>query len=100
MSAEPTTGITPVPVIPFAPVYQQVIQQICNWGFEDSYISRLLKNDIPQRLQKGRGNLWIYRDTAKQIVGFGTMDVCLDYGYVTGNKYHPHIPLLAVRPDM
>ncbi len=28
------------------------------------------------------------------------MDVCLDYGYLTGDKPHPHIPLLAIRPDM
>jgi ribosomal protein S18 acetylase RimI-like enzyme len=51
-------------------------------------------------VRRGRGAIWLYRDANKEIVEFGTIDVCWDYGYVTGGRPHPHIPLLAVKPDM
>ena len=42
----------------------------------------------------------MYATANREIIGFGTIDVCWDYHYVTGGRPHPHIPLLAVRPDL
>jgi ribosomal protein S18 acetylase RimI-like enzyme len=103
MSNSQKIDVIPVPIFPVPAVVQGIIQQICSWPFEDSYIPRLLKTDIPQRMQRGKAGFWLYTDGSdpkKEVIGFGTIDVCLDYKYVTGNRYHPHIPLLACRPDM
>lgn len=51
-------------------------------------------------MRRGRAGIWLYAGTNKEIIGFGTIDVCWDYKYVTGDRPHPHIPLLAVRPDL
>ncbi len=100
MSSQKKTDVIPIPVVPLIPVVEQVIQQICCWPFEDSYIPRLFQTDIKQRVRRGRAGIWLYADVNKEIIGFGTIDVCWDYKYVTGDRPHPHIPLLAVRPDL
>jgi len=71
---------------------------ICRWPFADPYVNRLLREDVPQRARSGNGRITVYRDPAGEPVGFGTIDVCNDYGSLTGNRLHPYIPLLAVRP--
>jgi ribosomal protein S18 acetylase RimI-like enzyme len=51
-------------------------------------------------MQRGRAGIFLYTDVNREVIGFGTIDVCLDYKYLTGNRPHPHIPLIAVRPDL
>ena len=72
--------------------------EICNWSFTDSYVARLLRNDIPQR----ECGFWVYADPSNEIVGFGTLDLCRDYAALIDlpeEHFHPYIPLLAVHPD-
>ena len=74
---------------------------ICGWAFEDDYVGRLLKNDIPRRVLRGSCRVWVYENPDRQLVGFGTIDVCSDYSEsYTGGRPHPYIPLLAVEPGM
>lgn len=74
---------------------------ICGWQFSShEYVGRLLREDIPQRERFSKGRIWIYRDLSEQIVGFGTLDLCADYGDFTGGQPHPYIPLLGVNPSM
>lgn len=95
MSEKPLIPLLAVPIPLNSPVFQQ---EIGGWKFADLYVARLLQNDIPQRVKFGNGRIWAYRDSSNEIVGFGTIDVCSDYGAATGNKPHPYIPLLAVNP--
>src|SRR5206468_810787 len=74
--------------------------EICSWPFADQFVSRILREDIPQRVQFGNARIWAYQDTDNQIVGFGTIDVNKEYHYLTQGQRHPHIPLLAVKPGM
>lgn len=75
---------------------------ISNWPFDDSdsSVGRLLRTDVPDRVQFNQGRVWIYHDPDGQIVGFGTLDICLDYSEHTGGRPHPYIPLLAVNPGI
>ncbi len=75
-------------------------KEILKWTFADSYVGRLLRDDIPNRMQFGNGQTWIYRDLDGRIVGFGTIDVCEEYSEYTAGKPHPYIPLLAVNKEM
>ncbi len=88
--------------IPLTPVLTELnspeFRELCGWPFGDRYIGRLLRDDIPQRIQFGNGRIWVYREPTNQLVGFGTIDVCDDYGLFTGGQPHPYIPLLAVNP--
>jgi ribosomal protein S18 acetylase RimI-like enzyme len=91
------------PPIHLAPLLIQLdhpfVHEICRWQFEDDFVLRLLRDDIPQRVKFGRCRVWAYLDASRSIVGFGSIDVCTDYGNLTGKKPHPYIPLLAVNPD-
>lgn len=73
---------------------------ISDWPFEDSFVKRLLHEDVPQRLVSGNCRIWIYRDPNRQIVGFGTLEVCDLYVDFTNGQVHPYIPLLAVNPTI
>jgi ribosomal protein S18 acetylase RimI-like enzyme len=88
--------LTPIPInldsVEFA--------AICGWPFADSFVVRLLRDDIPQRVQFGNCRIWIYRDPGARLAGFGTLDVCDDYREFTGGRPHPYIPLLAVNPTV
>jgi ribosomal protein S18 acetylase RimI-like enzyme len=95
------SDLTPIPLTPIligldAPEFPI----ISDWPFPDSYVSRMLRDDIPERVRRGTGRIWIYRDPDGQIVGFGTLDVRDHYGAYTGGKDHPYIPLLAVNPTI
>jgi ribosomal protein S18 acetylase RimI-like enzyme len=81
-------------------VNSEAFQTIREWPFADAYVARLLKRDIPQRVQFGKCRIWAYRDPAKKIVGIGTFDVCSDCSQYTKTSAHPYIPLLAVNPTM
>src|SRR5260370_9513401 len=72
---------------------------VCSWPFADSYVTRLLASDLPQRTAFGPGRVWVYCDPSNEIVGFGSMDICQEFHYLTGGKFHAYIPLLAVHPD-
>jgi len=90
---------TPIPLTPFSvELGTPEFSEICGWHFDDPYIGRLLRDDIPQRMLFGKGQTWVYRDPEKRLVGFGTIDVCDEYGPFTGGCLHPYIPLLAVNP--
>lgn len=91
----------PVHLLPLAlPPGHPIFQAICSWQFSDGFVSRLLRDDIPQRMKFGKGRFWAYIEPSKRvIVGFGTIDLCTDYRDFANNKPHPYIPLLAVHPD-
>ncbi|MGP0067543.1 MAG: GNAT family N-acetyltransferase [Isosphaeraceae bacterium] len=90
--------------IPLTPCLIQLdspeFKEILEWTFADSYVSRLLQNDIPNRMQFGKGRTWIYRDPHGRIAGFGIIDVCEEYSEYTAGMPHPYIPLLAVNSEM
>jgi GNAT superfamily N-acetyltransferase len=96
MSDRTPVPLTPVPIEFGGPEFQA----ISGWPYADPFVSRLLRNDIPQRVQFGNCRLWIYRDPDGRLVGFGTLDVCEDYGEHTSGRIHPYIPLLAVNPTI
>ncbi len=89
-------SLTPIPIGLDSPEFKI----ISDWPFEDSYVGRMLRDDIPQRVRRGTGRIWIYRDPDGQLVGFGTIDVRDHYRAYTGGKDHPYIPLLAVNPTI
>lgn len=72
---------------------------IAQWGFEDEFVGRILTDDIPQRAKYQNCAIWVYLDSDKTIVAFGTLSVCDDYATLTDGKLHTYIPLLAVHPD-
>ena len=73
---------------------------ILNWPFADSFVGRLLRDDIPRRVRFSDARVWVYRDPEERLVGFGTLDICEDYRSQTGGVTHPYIPLLAVNPTI
>lgn len=87
--------LVPVPIDPGDPIFDALTR----WPFEDEFVSRILRDDIPQRAKYQDGRVWIYTDPASEIVGFGTLSVCADYAALTDGKPHAYIPLLAVHPD-
>jgi ribosomal protein S18 acetylase RimI-like enzyme len=72
---------------------------IARWPFSEPFVTRVLLSDIPQRVKINGCRLLGFRDAAHEIVGFGTIERCRDYAYLTGGRAHPYIPLLAVHPD-
>ncbi len=92
---------TPIPLTPILiELDSPEFAEICGWRFDDAYVGRRLQDDIPWRIRRGTCRIWIYRDPVGQLVGFGTIDVCDDYGDFTGEQPHPYIPLLAVSKPM
>jgi ribosomal protein S18 acetylase RimI-like enzyme len=73
---------------------------ISNWPYTDSFVQRLLKDDIAHRIVFGNCRLFLYHDPNKQPVGFGALDLCNDYSSMVGKALHPYIPLLAVNPTI
>lgn len=88
--------LTPVPIDLDSPEFEA----ISGWPFADSFVTRLLQYDVPQRVRFGNCRLWIYRDPDGRFVGFGTLDVCDDYREYTDDQAHPYIPLIAVNPTI
>ena len=91
----------PIPLIrmPISSAHAQ-FKTISSWPFDDPFVTRLLQNDIPQRVTFGNCRIWIYHDPNGQVVGFGTLDECNDYANYTNGQTHPYIPLLAVNPTI
>jgi ribosomal protein S18 acetylase RimI-like enzyme len=95
------SDLTPIPLTPIPiGLDSPEFKTICDWPFDDSYVGRLLRDEIPERVQRGTGRIWIYREPGGQPVGFGTLDVRDHYRHFTGGKDHPYIPLLAVNPTI
>ncbi len=95
MPPVPPGALTPVLV----PLGTREFDSLRWWPYDDPFVTRLLENDIPQRVQFGDCHVWLYQDAAGQPVGFGSLDVCDDYGSLTGGRAHPYIPLLAKNPS-
>ena len=92
---------TPIPLNPIQILLgSSDFEAISGWPFEDQFVSRLLRDDIPQRVRFNYGRIWIYRDPEQRLVGFSTIDVCTDYIAHTAGQPHPYIPLLAVNPTI
>jgi ribosomal protein S18 acetylase RimI-like enzyme len=96
MSDRAPIPLTPVPVT----LGGSEFEAICNWPYQDPFVGRLLREDIPQRIQFGEGRVWVYRDPDGRLVGFGSIDVCDVWGVFSGGRPHPYIPLLAVNPTI
>jgi ribosomal protein S18 acetylase RimI-like enzyme len=88
--------LTPVPI----GLESDEFRTIRGWPFADSYVSRLLQKDIPQRVQRGTCRIWGYLGPDDGLVGFGTIDVRDHYSAYSEGRIHPYIPLLAVNPAM
>ncbi len=88
--------LSAIPILPASPVFDA----IAAWPFEDDFVARLLADDIPLRVTFGSGQIWAYLDPQRTVVGFGTLDVCLDCSQYTDGKPHAYTPLLAVHPAM
>jgi ribosomal protein S18 acetylase RimI-like enzyme len=71
-------------------------------SFADPFVSRLLRTDLPLRMTFGNGRVWVYTDPTFPgvggFIGFGSLDVCDDYGALTGDRVHPYLPLLSLMP--
>jgi GNAT superfamily N-acetyltransferase len=94
-------GRTPIPLTPhLIELHDEEFGAISSWPFVDDYIGRLLREDIPQRVQFGHCRIWVFRDPEERLVGFGTIDHCDDYAALTGGLWHPYIPLLAINPTI
>ncbi len=95
------TDLTPIPLTPILiELDSPEFQTISDWQFEDSFVGRLLRDDIPQRVQFNDCKLWVYHDPDSRVVGFGTIDVCKDYSEYVDRRPHPYIPLLAKNPTL
>jgi ribosomal protein S18 acetylase RimI-like enzyme len=73
---------------------------ISDWPFRDPYVTRLLREDIPQRALFNRCKVWIYRNPGGDLVGFGTIEVSDEYRTYANHDRHPYLPLLAVNPTI
>lgn len=96
MADRPPIPVTPVPVTIDGPDFADLLA----WPFVDPFVGRLLRTDVPRRVQFYDCRLWVYRDPDGVPVGFGTLDVCHDYSQHTGGRPHPYIPLLATNPTV
>lgn len=88
--------LTPVPISLDSPEFEA----ISGWPYADPFVTRLLRDDVPQRVLFGNCRVWAYRDPEGRLVGFGTLDVCWDYRDFTAGQAHPYIPLLATNPTI
>jgi ribosomal protein S18 acetylase RimI-like enzyme len=92
------------PLIPLTPTLIEIdsdeFNAICGWPFSDRFVGRVLRDDIPQRLRLNIGWIWIYRDRAGRLVGFGSLTICDDYSIYNDGHHHPYIPILAVNPTL
>ena len=88
--------LTPIPVQPGDPVFRVVAA----WSFDEEFVVRVLTRDVTLRVLFGRGQLWAYLDAERNIVGFGTLDICRDCAALADGRQHAYVPLLAVNPSM
>lgn len=94
MSGHTTIHLDPLPIDLDSPEFVE----ICGWDYEDAFVGRLLREDIPQRIAFSQGQIWVYKDTSGQLAGFGTLDFCKEYENYSDGRLHSYIPLLAKNP--
>lgn len=91
----------PCLIQPTAPIYRDILQ----WPVAP-FFTRIARDDIPTRFNYGSCHAYAYYDynnpeTYERIpVGFGSLDLCDDWGDFTDQKEHFYIPLLAKNPDI
>ncbi len=85
-----------IPIRPDGPEFREIL----GWPFEDRFVHRLLAGDIPRRTFFGQGRSWAYREPGGPLAGFGSLDVCDEYGAFSGGRPHLYLPLLAVNPSI
>ena len=91
----------PIPLSPLAiEINSEEFLAIAGWPYADPFVSRLLRDDIPLRTTRGNCRVWVYRDPAGSMVGFGTLDVSREYSDFSSDRPHPYIPLLAINPTI
>lgn len=91
----------PIPLMPISiELDSSEFAAIRQWPFADPYVGRLLRHDIPQRVELNNCAIWAYRDPEGRFVGFGTLDLAVDCAVFTAGQVHPYIPLLAVNPTI
>ena len=94
-------SLVPAIVPPGDPRFQAIL----GWPFptepfHEAQVPRLLKSDVRRlRILNGTGFCWTYTDAAGSVVGFGSLDLCLDHGKFTNNTPHFYIPLICVHPN-
>lgn len=87
MSGAPPAPQSPIPLTPvLVSVDSQEFQAITGWPFPDPFVLRLLRDDIPQRVQFGNCRIWIYRDPTGEFVGFGTLEFAETVQNLRGRK--------------
>src|SRR4051812_16115546 len=97
------SGPTPIPLTPsLIELDSEEFREICGWPFaaDDSYVNRLLQNDIRQYVQFYSGRIWAYRDPDGRLVGFGALSMSEACRALNGGRPHSYIPLLAVNPTI
>jgi ribosomal protein S18 acetylase RimI-like enzyme len=99
MSPKIPIPLTALRIVPGEEEYQALL----TWPFPaelfyEGQVTRLLRSDIPFRVQYSNGLVWVYQDPHGNSVGFGTLDLCKDYEQFTNGRLHLYIPLLAVNP--
>jgi len=93
--------LIPIPLTPvLIDLESSEFQAISGWPFADPLVGRLLREDLPQRVQFGNCRIWIYRDPDDRFVGFGALDICGECREYTEGRENPYIPLLAVNPTI
>lgn len=96
----PPTILEAVRTTPAGGDYQNLLSWVFpSAPFYSAQVARLLRADIPHRCIHGNGLVWVYRDSNRDIVGFGTLDRCNEYDQFTQGESHAYIPLLAVKPE-
>ena len=79
---------TPIPLTPILiELDSPEFVEIRGWRFDDAYVGRRPQDDIPWRIRRGTCRIWIDRDPGGQLVGFGTIDVCNEFGDFTGGLF-------------
>jgi len=92
---------TPIPLKPLRiGTSGSEFDEILTWPFDDGFVARLLSSDIPQRALLGNCRIWVYHDSDGVCVGFGILDICLDYQQYANDEPHLYIPLLAINPTI
>jgi ribosomal protein S18 acetylase RimI-like enzyme len=88
--------LTPKLITPYSDEYSAISE----WLFPDSFVSRMLLSDIPDRVFYGNCRIWIYQSTTDEIVGFGALESSSEYPQFTDGQDHFYIPLIAVNPSV
>ena len=85
MTERPPIPLTPSPI----DLTGGEFYEIRGWSFAESFVGRLLRDDIPRRVRYDKGRIWAYRDPGDRLVGFGTLDLSREYPAFSAGRVHP-----------